>query len=366
MLLPRLRLLARLAIAALFALQGALAQDLAAADRALAAELLAHSNQARRQQGLGELIADAGLAAAATAHAREMGELGYFEHTSPVRANATLGQRVANAGSPLVEIGENLARMVGVPDAAVAERTVQGWLESPGHRRNLLQVSYNRVGFGVHRDPLLGLLIVQVLGWEPYPLASSAITEARNTTTSMVLRFDSRSQVEVVLSFGGGTGAPIRLPAGISDVVLTPLSQDSELRVGVKQGGAYLYDEGATLHARAILASAGDSDPASAPGTFSLEPGAPRRHTRLTRAFAVNQTQEIVRAELVYEGAAAGALVVLFDDSSLTHTEIEPGRFEIELPAVAVARARERGVAEILVGIPTGDTQVRVFHRFEL
>ncbi len=253
-------------------------------DAALAAALLQHSNAARASAGVGPLAVDAGLTAAAEAHAREMAQLGFFGHTSPVPANATLGQRVANVGSPLVEIAENLARMIGVLDADVAERTVQGWLDSPGHRQNLLNASFNRVGFGLHRDPALGLVIVQVLGWEPFGLAEKRVASATRVSTEMVLRFDSRAMVEVVLSFGGGSGTPLWLPAGVSDVVLLPLSQDTELGVGVRQGRGFVFDDGATLHAAAILASGSSRDPASARGTFTADRDAPRRHTRLIGA----------------------------------------------------------------------------------
>lgn len=343
-----------------------LAQPASGDHGALAAGLLEQSNSARQRNGLPPLSQDPTLAAAAAAHAREMAELGYFDHTSPVAANATLSRRVANAGSPLVEVGENLARLAGVSAELVPARVVQGWLDSPSHRRNLLNAGFNRVGFGLHEDPLLGLIVVQVLGWEPFALASSQVSLATRTSTDMVLRFDSRSPIEVVLSFGGGNGTPIPLPAGISDVVLVPISQDTELAVGVREGRAFLLDEGATLHAAAILASATAADSARARGTYTLAPGAPRRHTRLVGAFAVHQATELVRVDLSYAGAPHGAVLVLFGERAWTEAEVAPGRFELELDAAAVDRARQSGAAEVLVGIDAGGGSVRVFHRFDL
>lgn len=344
----------------------ALGQPSPTAYDSLAVALLEQSNSARQRNGLPPLSHDPLLATAATAHAREMSELGYFDHVSPIAANATLGRRVANAGSPLVEVGENLARLAGVSADSIPARVVQGWLDSPGHRLNLLNPSFNRVGFGLHEDPLQGLVVVQVLGWEPYPLASAQVSRATRTSTDMVLRFDSRSDIEVVLSFGGGGGTPISLPAGVSDVVLVPISQDTELAVGVRQGRSYMLDEAATLHAAAILASASAGDSAGARGTYTLSPSAPRRHTRLVSAFALHQTTELVRVDLSYAGAPGGAILVLFGDRSWSEAEVSPGRFELELNAAAVARASQSGAAEVLVGIDAGGGGVRVFHRFDL
>lgn len=357
---------ARLAliVAAALALCSAAAQPLDEAHAALAAGLLEHSNAARRSHGLGTLVADPLLAAAATAHAHEMAALGYFDHASPVPANATLGRRVANAGSPLVEVGENLARLSGVAPALVPERVVQGWLDSPGHRRNLLGSDYNRVGFGLYEDPALGLLVVQVLGWEPFALSSSAIEAATRTSTDMVLRFDSRTAVEVVLSFGGGSGAPIQLPAGISDVVLVPVAVDTELAVGVRQGGRFLVDEAVTLRAAPILGSA--TTPAGVSATFAPAADAPRRYTRLVDAFSTVRTTSVVRVDLDYRDAPRGAVLVLFGERSWAEAEVSPGRFELALDAAAVAHAARDGEAEVLVGLSLGGGRVRVFHRFDL
>ncbi len=370
MLAPFRRLSLALAmLAAVLVCSTVFAQPSQPALEAVAQGLLEQSNAARQRNGLGPLTFDPLLAAAATAHAREMAELRYFDHVSPVPANATLSRRVTNAGSPLVEIGENLARLAGLSMDAVPSRVVQGWLDSPSHRRNLLNGSFNRVGFGLHDDPQLGLLVVQVLGWEPYRLGAAQTSLATRTSTEMVIRFDSRSAIEIVLSFGGGNGTPIPLPAGISDVVLAPLTQDTELAIGVRQGGSFLLDEAATLHASPILASANagsTADSAAARGTYTLSPSAPRRHTRIVNAFAIHRTTQLVRVDLDYLAAPQGSILVLFEDTAWTQAEISAGRFELELDAQSVERARQNGRAEVLVGIDAGGGNVRVFHRFDL
>ncbi|MBX3144608.1 MAG: CAP domain-containing protein [Trueperaceae bacterium] len=353
-----------LVLATLF-LGVAFGQSAPGALQAVANGLLEESNIARQRNGLGALTHDPLLAAAATAHAREMAEMRYFDHVSPVRANATLSMRVTNAGSPLVEVGENLARLAGVSLDSVPTRVVQGWLDSPSHRRNLLNGSFNRVGFGLYDDPQVGLMVVQVLGWEPYALLSAQTSAATRTEAEMVLRFDSRTAIQVVLSFGGGNGTPIDLPAGVSDVVLTPVTEDTELAVGVRQGNSFFLDEAATLHAAPILLSALSAN-STARGTYTLSPSAPRRHTRIVNVFAFHQSTDLVRVDLDYAGARSGSILVLFDDTAWTESEVAPGRFELELDAGAVERARRNGNADVLVGIDAGGGNVRVFHRFDL
>lgn len=361
---PRRFRLLLLTLAALV-LGTAFSQSSPATLQAVTTGLLQQSNAARQRNGFGALTHDPLLAATAAAHAREMAELRYFDHVSPVQANATLSMRVTNAGSPLVEVGENLARLAGVSLDSVPARVVQGWLDSPSHRRNLLNGNFNRVGFGLYEDPQLGLMVVQVLGWEPYALASAQTSAATRTEAEMVLRFDSRTAIQVVLSFGGGNGTPIDLPAGVSDVVLTPVTQDTELAVGVRQGNSFFLDEAATLHAAPILLSALTAN-SSARGTYTLSPSAPRRHTRIVNAFAIHQTTDLVRVSLDYVGARPGSILVLFEETAWTESEVAPGRFELELNAAAVERARGNGNAEVLVGIDAGGGNIRVFHRFDL
>ena len=140
-------------------------------DASLEADLLTLTNQARLDNGVGTLEGDEGLAQAARHHAEEMARLGYFSHTSPVGENATVSQRVARSGSFIGTLGENLA-LVG--EADTAQTTTTGWLESPGHRANLLNPKFTHVGFGTARYPDGRVAVAQVLGYQPAPLRECA------------------------------------------------------------------------------------------------------------------------------------------------------------------------------------------------
>ena len=105
------------------------------------AEMLKLLNEARRQNGLPALTPDARLQAVARAHSREMLEMGYFSHTSPV--SGTPADRLAAAHISFRSAGENLAY---APSVQIAH---QGLMNSPGHRANILSPDFHRVGIGV-------------------------------------------------------------------------------------------------------------------------------------------------------------------------------------------------------------------------
>jgi hypothetical protein len=107
----------------------------------LVVEVLAHANASRAEAGLDPLACDATLARAAFSHSEDMCVRRYFSHTSPEGTTPT--DRAREAGSRRRMIGENIA--VGYSSPAEAH---QGWMESDGHRRNILDGSYGHLGIG--------------------------------------------------------------------------------------------------------------------------------------------------------------------------------------------------------------------------
>lgn len=359
---------------------------------ALAERLLLASNDARTQAGLPPLVVDDRLALAATRHAWEMAELDYFAHVSPVAANAHLAQRVRAAGSPLVEVGENLARIGSAPyssaaaaryaadaggvafGSAIAPRAaddlataaagavVRGWLDSPGHRRNLLEPSFGRVGFGFAYDATLGLLVVQVLAWEPAVLEELRVAPVAETRLRWVVRLEATRAADVILSWDGAPAVPLRLSAGVHDVDVDPHADDTVLAIGVRAAdGRYLVDEAAILDARAVTATAGAPSElaAAAPDTFRPDPSAPRAVVRLLAAFGRVDARTGVDLHAAYRVTGALPLVLLVDDVAQQENADAPGVFDAFVPLADDATA-----VTVSVGIDQGDGRVRLFHRF--
>jgi len=177
----------------------------------LEAALLALTNEARAEAGLGALEHDPDLAQAARHHAAEMADLGYFSHTSPVAENATLAQRVAKDGSFIVTLGENLA-LVGDTDPAQASTT--GWLESPGHRANLLRPRFTHVGFGSATYPDGRVAVAQVLGYQPATLRRAELVSVLTEVPLLNAMVSLAAPGEVALFYGERSSPPQTLGAG--------------------------------------------------------------------------------------------------------------------------------------------------------
>ncbi len=112
---------------------------------AVAAALLASANESRRQAGLPPLEPHPALAEVSRRHSEDMATHGFFAHESP-----TTGSPAARASAAGIESGlllENIGR--GTSSAEVH----RSFMESPGHRANLLHADVTHVGIGVVARP---------------------------------------------------------------------------------------------------------------------------------------------------------------------------------------------------------------------
>ena len=98
-------------------------------------------NDIRRQNGLNPLTANWELSRVARYKSQDMRERGYFSHTSPTYG--TPFQMIKAFGLTYRSAGENIARGYSTPQAVV-----NGWMNSSGHRANILNASYTQIGVG--------------------------------------------------------------------------------------------------------------------------------------------------------------------------------------------------------------------------
>ncbi|MFJ8662742.1 CAP domain-containing protein [Streptomyces sp. NPDC093795] len=113
-------------------------------DRAEAAEaeVLRLVNVERAKVGCSAVSASAQLAALAGAYSSDMAARGFFDHTDP--DGNTPWARAEKAGVSGLG-GENIAR--GQADAAAV---MESWMNSDGHRANILNCDFTTLGVGVH------------------------------------------------------------------------------------------------------------------------------------------------------------------------------------------------------------------------
>lgn len=105
-------------------------------------------NEIRQQQGLTPLQANQKLANVARQYSQQMAKENFFSHTSP--AGQSLVQRIKSAKINYTLVGENLFKCTNIPQPVPA--AVEGWMNSPGHRKNILRPQYRETGIGVWRD----------------------------------------------------------------------------------------------------------------------------------------------------------------------------------------------------------------------
>ena len=104
------------------------------------------------KRGSPQLRWDDRLNAIARAHSEDMTERGYFSHDTPEGLGPT--ERGARAGYNCRKgfhygLAENITiELMSKDMAELAAAAVQGWMDSPGHRANLLDRQYDRTGIG--------------------------------------------------------------------------------------------------------------------------------------------------------------------------------------------------------------------------
>jgi uncharacterized protein YkwD len=114
----------------------------------VAAALIDLTNRERGGAGLPALRADGRLMQAAQLQAEQVAAAGRLEHTLADARYPHLSDRLAAAGYEWQAAGENLA--FGSRDAAHA---VEGWMQSAGHRANILNATYTEIGTAYLVDP---------------------------------------------------------------------------------------------------------------------------------------------------------------------------------------------------------------------
>lgn len=114
----------------------------------LEALVVAEINAARAKSGLKALTSDSRLASIARAHSADMLAQNYFSHTSPSGCDAVC--RYQNAGYVYWSMAENIYWMWGfsLSPEATAQKVVDGWQNSPGHRANDLG-DFTHIGVGI-------------------------------------------------------------------------------------------------------------------------------------------------------------------------------------------------------------------------
>ena len=102
-------------------------------------------NVERRKAGLAPLTEDWQLSRVARYKSEDMRDRGYFSHTSPTYGSPF--QMMKSFGSSYRSAGENIAKGQTTP-----QKVVDAWMNSSGHRANILNSSFTHIGVGYAKD----------------------------------------------------------------------------------------------------------------------------------------------------------------------------------------------------------------------
>ncbi|MFI8951625.1 CAP domain-containing protein [Streptomyces sp. NPDC053750] len=120
-------------------------------------EVVDLTNRERSGAGLPALAVDARLTGAAQAHSADMVARDFYSHTDPDGGKPW--DRAAAAGATQRTVGENIA--CGQRSAA---DVVEGWMNSPGHRANILKADFTHIGVGLAGGGRAGTYWTQLFG----------------------------------------------------------------------------------------------------------------------------------------------------------------------------------------------------------
>lgn len=119
----------------------------------IAAEMLVMVNNERRKRSLKPLKTDPEIAVVAREHSEDMFLRGYFSHYTPEGVDPF--ERMHQRNIQFFIAGENLAL------SQTLQLAHKGLMESPGHRANILNPAFGRVGIAVLDGGIYGLMITQ-------------------------------------------------------------------------------------------------------------------------------------------------------------------------------------------------------------
>ncbi|HIJ75046.1 MAG TPA: hypothetical protein HPP83_13200 [Candidatus Hydrogenedentes bacterium] len=114
-------------------------------------------NQERVAEGLSILTMREDLRAVARAHSEDMADRDFFDHVNPDGDDPF--DRMADAAITYNTAGENIA---WTNYSNAVEQVVDGWMNSPGHRANILNTNFTHTGMGVASDGEGGYYFTQV------------------------------------------------------------------------------------------------------------------------------------------------------------------------------------------------------------
>jgi len=196
------------------------------------------TNTERTNQSLGTLTRSAVLDKAAQLKAEDMATHGYFAHNSP--DGLTPWYWFDQAGYNFVYAGENLA--VHFTDS---ENVIDAWMNSPGHRANILGSNYSEIGVGTAKGVFEGydtVFVVQLFGTP----TASVVTTPESNPESVILENIAGQLSESAVLVAENTVESVEVNSISSDVAGDTEERTTSLTATSPDEPTVLYSDLAT------------------------------------------------------------------------------------------------------------------------
>ena len=214
------------------------------------AALLTETNAQRTSNGVASVSLNSQLDAAAQAKANDMAARNYWSHETPDGGQPW--QFITGAGYVYTTAGENLA--YGFDSSAA---TITGWMNSPGHRANLLNTAFHDVGFGIANA-------------EDYQ--------------------GHGQQTIIVAMYGATAAAGVPVPAASKPTTQSPSQTTPAVASATQTAAQPKTDIPATAEPSVAAANPSQSDQASGSGDFSVSMRVPEQPQRVARMELASNT----------------------------------------------------------------------------
>ncbi len=132
--------------------------------------IIALTNNARSQNGLPPLKENQLLNKIAESRAQDMLDKQYFAHVSPT------GQQASDVAQEVGYHYKIIAENIGSGDFYTNQKIIDGWMQSPGHRKNILSTEVEDIGAAVLKGKFKGedtYITVQIFGLPSLPVAQN-------------------------------------------------------------------------------------------------------------------------------------------------------------------------------------------------
>ncbi len=157
------------------------------------------TNQARLEKGLRELTANQLLSKAAYDKAEAIFDTQEFKHNLEEKSFSSW---VKETGYEYQNVGENLAI-----DFITSEGTMKAWLESPSHKKNIMNPKFQEIGIAVKQDEFDGqesIVVVQIFGTPIQEGVVASTFEAPNETTPVAQSESNQLPKTLMVTNTGG------------------------------------------------------------------------------------------------------------------------------------------------------------------